>query len=173
MSDLPKNKLAVVEPEVIERAKNLYFQYRSLNQIAQDLGVSTAQLSRWRRDGEWLAERENAERGLIEDGFSQRKLTIARIMNATTDQIERALTHITKRTEPPTLAEAEKLSFILSNLDKVARLDAGKATENVNIQAKLEMSAEKIREIIQSDPARAFEQPVVEAVWEEAPVKVK
>ncbi len=145
--------------EIQSKAKDLYVQYKSLNEISQQLGVSVAQLTRWRRDQNWLIEREAAERGLIEDGFSSRKLSIARIMNMTTTELERGLRHIAGRAEPPTLPELEKLSTILSNLDKIGRLDAGKSTDNVNVQAKLEMTAEGIRKIILSDPARAFEQP--------------
>jgi hypothetical protein len=145
------------------KAKELYFQYSSLHEISKQLSVSIAQLSRWRKEGGWLIERESLERGIIEDGFSRRKLTVARIMNVTTEQLERALKFISERQAPPTLPEAEKLSMILSNLDKIGRLDTGKATENLAVAAKLEMTAEDIRKIILSDPARAFEEPVTDA----------
>ncbi len=145
--------------EIQQKARDLYVQYKSINEISQQLGVSVAQLTRWRREQNWLIEREAAERGLLEDGFGQRKLTIARIMNTTTEQLERGLKHISTRHEPPTLPEIEKLSAILANLDRIGRLDAGKATENVNVRAKLEMTAEAVRQVILSDPARAFEPP--------------
>ena len=141
------------------RGKALYFEYRSLNEIAQQLSVSTSQISRWRKEQGWLIEREHIERGLIEDGFSRRKLTIARIANATTDLIEKAIAHVTRRAEPPTIAETEKLSLILSNLDRIGRLDVGKATENIAVHAKLDMNADAIRRIILADPARAYEPP--------------
>lgn len=139
----------------------MYIEYKSINEISQALSVSVAQLTRWRKDQNWLLEREAAERGLLEDGFSKRKLTIARIMNTTTEQLERGLRHIAGRAEPPTLPELEKMSTILANLDRIGRLDAGKSTENINVQAKMEMTAESIRKIILSDPARAFESPQV------------
>lgn len=118
-----------------------------------------AQLTRWRREDNWLIEREAHERSLLEDGFGARKMTIARIMNTTTEQLERGLRFIAARAEPPTLPELEKMSTILANLDRIGRLDAGKSTENINVQAKLEMTAEGIRKIILADPARAFEAP--------------
>lgn len=142
-----------------EQARDMYVEYKSINEISQALSVSVAQLTRWRRDQNWLLEREAAERGLLEDGFSKRKLTIARIMNTTTDQLERGLRHIAGRAEPPTLPELEKMSTILANLDRIGRLDAGKSTENINVQAKMDMTAETIRKIILADPARAFETP--------------
>jgi hypothetical protein len=82
-------------------------------------------------------------------------------MNVTTEQLERALHHIAMRAEPPSLPEAEKLSTILANLDRIGRLDTGKSTDNIAVAAKLEMTAEAVRKVIFSDPARAFEPPQV------------
>lgn len=159
---LVKSKNAALA-ETQEQARALYLDYKTLNDISARLSCSIGQLSRWRKEGNWLMEREAHERGLLEDGFSQRKLTIARIMNTTTDQLERGLRHIAGRQEPPSLPELEKLSTILANLDRIGRLDAGKSTENVAVAAKLEMTAEGIRRIILSDPARAFEAPRTDA----------
>lgn len=168
MTNPHKPRLLLTNPKNAEHAekkdtaKEMFMSYKGLNDIAHEIGASTAQISRWRREDGWLMEREAAERGILEDGFSARKLTIARIMNTATTQLERGLNHIAGRTEPPTLPEVEKLALVLANLDRIGRLDAGKATENVNVQAKLEMTAEGIRKIIMSDPARAFEPPVTD-----------
>ncbi len=137
--------------ETREQAKQLYMAHVPLNDIASQLKVPTATLSQWRsRDG-WLAERETADESLAADIVSSRKLTLARIAKASIDQIDRTIKHIAERAEPATVAEAEKLSVLVSNLDRVARLDNKEATENVSVKVKAEMTVDRIREVIQQD----------------------
>lgn len=134
------------------RAKELYFSYHSHNEISQQLAIQSSQLSEWRKVGGWDIEREHLERGLIEDSFGARRLSIARICKLSIDQLERSLKHISDRSQPASLAEAEKISIIVSNLDKILRLDMGKSTENVAVSAQVTHTVEDIRAKLAQDP---------------------
>lgn len=152
-----ETELAVVAdssptPDIKERARDLYMQHKSANDISRELGITTRQLARWRTDEQWSIAREAEDRGLIEDGFGSRRLSVSRLATLTVDQLERGLQHLARRHEPPTLNELEKLSNIVSSLDRIGRLDANKSTENVAIQAGVKLSLEEIRNIISKDP---------------------
>ncbi len=101
--------------------------------------------------------REDADRSLIDDNFAARKVTVATIARLSADEILRAVEHITNRPDPATLAEAEKLAVILSSLDKIGRLDAGKATENLAVGVKLTL--DEVRAAINGDPFEAMKVP--------------
>ena len=155
MSKTSKQKnqeLLAEDATVREQAKQLFMKYVSFEDICRQLAVSSATVATWRKRDGWAIQREEAERSIIEDGFASRRVAISRITGCTTEQIERGLTHLRTRPNPPTVPEMEKLSVILANLDKIARLDSNKATENVALQANVKLSAEQIREIIASDP---------------------
>ncbi len=151
----PKQKaqeLLAEDPKMRDQAKDLFMRYVPHNDIAKQLGISSATVATWRKREAWAALREEQERALLEDDFGTRRVAISRITGATTEQIERGLAHLRTRPNPPTVQEIEKLSIILSNLDKIARLDSNKATENIAIQANVKLSADEIRAIIASDP---------------------
>lgn len=142
--------------ELRVRGKELYFSYMPFNDIARELGVSAATLADWRKKEGWETEREGIERGIIEDAFGARKLALSRITKLSVDQLERGLQHFANRIEPPTLNELEKLSVIVGNLDKILRLDMGKATENVQVQGVVQHTVEEVRARLAADPVLGF-----------------
>lgn len=135
-----------------DRAKQLYMERKSANDISRELGITTNQLASWRTEGDWALERESNERGMIEDGFAGRKISIHNILNVTVEQLHRGVQHLANRHEPASLQECERLSVIVGNLDKIGRLDANKATDNVAINATVKMTQDEIRKVILNDP---------------------
>ncbi len=149
---MSNDKLAKIPDEVRAQAKDLYMRGADLNEIASKLKISTAALGRWRTQDGWLAERTAGEQGLLEDDWQNRKVQISKILNASVRQITRGIKHLEDRIDPPTLTEVERLSVIVANLDKIARLDSSRSTENVSLQASVSLNIEQIRDIISSDP---------------------
>lgn len=142
--------------ELRARGKSLYFSYIPFNDVARELNVSAAVLADWRKKEGWDVEREGIERGILEDAFGARRMSLSRITKMTTDLLERGLKHFSDRVEPPTLAEAEKLSIIIGNLDKILRLDMGKATDNVAVQSTVKHTVEDVRARLAADPVIGY-----------------
>lgn len=162
MPDLtPAAAIAVLTDPVKLQAKDLYLSHASKSEISRALGVSTKTVAKWIKDGEWATEREDEDRGIIESAFAARKLTVAKLARTTADQLVRAVDHLVARKEPPNLQEAEKLSLILSNLDRIGRLDAGTATDNIAVIQQVKMTIEDVRAEIAKDPFREIDVPVV------------
>jgi hypothetical protein len=136
--------------DIKDQAKALYLKRTSAADISRTLGITERQLARWRTDEDWALEREVEERGLLEDGFGGRRLTVSKLATLSTELIDRGMQHLKKRVEPPSITEMVNLSTIAGNLDKLLRLETGKATENIAIQAR--MTAEEIRKTIVEDP---------------------
>lgn len=142
--------------ELRARGKDLYFSYTPFNDIAKQLGVSAATVADWRKKESWDLTRDGIERGIIEDAFGARRMTLSRVTKMTTELLERSLKRLNDRVEPPTLAEAEKLSIIIGNLDKILRLDMGKATDNVSVAASVSHTVEEIRARLAADPVLGY-----------------
>ncbi len=104
----------------------------------------------------WAVEREEIDRAFLEDSFVKRRNTTARIANMTGEQLERGLVALQEREMPPTISELERLSAVHASTDRIARLDSGKSTDNVNVAAKIKLSIEDIQEILKSDPIAAL-----------------
>ena len=153
LSPAQKNQeLLAEDPNVKEKARQMYMHFVDFGEICKALGVSTTTVATWRKRDQWAIQREEASRSLIEDNFAGRRVSISRITTATTEQIERGLAFLRSRPTPPTIQEVERLSVILANLDKIARLDSNQATENIAVNANVKLSAEQIRSIIAADP---------------------
>jgi hypothetical protein len=151
----PKLKPIRSDTELAElkvQAKNLFFAYATNVDIGHELGLTARMVADWRKEGLWDIERDGIERGLIEDSFGARRLSLARITKLSVDELERGLRHISNRVEPATLSELEKLSMIVGNLDKILRLDMGKSTENIAVAAQVHHTVEDIRAKLAADP---------------------
>lgn len=147
-------KLVKTDPETKGRAKELYFTYRPHNEICAELKISSSLLAKWRTEESWDLERKNLDEGRINDLFAGRKLKLAKLADISVNELERGLLALRERHLPLTLSEMEKLSTILTNLDKITRLDLNRATDNVavNLNVNGQLSVERIREIVHQDP---------------------
>lgn len=137
----------------------MFFAYRSVGDISRELAVSQQTVSKWKRDGNWEELRENETRAILEDGFGSRRILLSKITQGAADEIWRGIDNLKKRPDPPSVQELEKLSTILGNLDKLARLDLNKSTDNVAVAVSAAVNIEDIRNILRNDP---FLQPPVE-----------
>lgn len=151
--------LVKTDPDVKAKAREMYFAHVGHNSICQQLQLSSSTLANWRKAEDWAAARREADENLLHDLVEGRKVKLARLAEVSVEQIERCISSLRQRVDAPTLHEAEKLSVILANLDKISRLDRQQATENVavNVNVQGNLSVERIRDVIANDPF--FSQP--------------
>lgn len=144
-----------------KRAHELFLAGSNLQEIARTTGVSMTTLKTWSSRGDagpapgkmsWAVEREEIDRAFLEDSFVKRRNTTARVANISVQQLERGLIALQEREMPPTVSELERLASVSTATDRIARLDSGKSTENVNVAAKIKLSIEDIRQILKADP---------------------
>lgn len=158
---MSSDKALIAHPEEVRmQAKALYLMHTPMNDISSQLHVSTSTLSQWRTRDKWAELREREDESLAADMVSSRKLSITRINRGGMAQIERALQFITERPDPPSISEAVKIGELIGILDRVHRLDSGKATDQIAIKTQSSsMPVERIREILVSKDE--FMQPPV------------
>lgn len=151
-----------VQPFKKARAKFLYMQHWALPAIADDTGLSVRTISSWvdgkgGREG-WRKEREKAFATLITDARDRSRNDVVEIVTLGTKilktSLKRQLDHL-EGGEKRMLETKElmDLSAIITNLDKLQRLDAGKPTEiqehNVGYHP---ISIEDLRKAVDGDP---------------------
>jgi hypothetical protein len=139
------------------QAKDLFLTHASMADVSRATGISLKVIKRWKKENEWELEREDLTRGLIEDSFGARKVTIAKIIKTAPELLLKGLEYLAQRVDPLTLDEQVKVSTIIGNLDRISRLDSGKATDNIAISGTMQLTAQEIRKVILSDPFFASE----------------
>ncbi len=144
--------IQLAEDPAYVQAKTLYFSHANLADVSRATGLSIKVLRNWKVKEGWDAEREDEDRSIIETAFGARKVSLAKVTKISSDQLLRGLEHLAKRLDPPTLDEMQKLAMILGSLDKTVRLDSNQSTENIALSAKIQLTAEEIRQVILEDP---------------------
>lgn len=148
------------EPEVKVKARTMFLDGMTMEKVAEAMGIPVGTLVSWSRAEEvsWLTARQERDRSLLEDAFSKRKLVASKVTSASLDQLNRAVDAIAQRAVPPSPAEAEKIANVYNILEKSTRLDLGKSTENVNVAAKVRLSLDDIKKVLQEhDPLMSEE----------------
>jgi len=119
---LPKRKRDWSE-EQLEQAKGLYMSSVPLSEIAREMGIPRSSLQHYEKTY-WKAEKDAWQKEILQAAGSLTKEAIFRASKAGTTVMVRALEHMAKRAEPPTVKEAEIASKIMQNLDAIAAVTA-------------------------------------------------
>lgn len=150
LSDAQAKRQRNSEDPRYEQAHDLFLAHSTLADISRATGCTTDILKRWRKENDWFIEREDEDRGIIDSNFNARKVSIAKLLKMTSDELLRGVSAIASRSLPADLEEAVKLAAILGNLHKVAQLDNNKPTENLAIAGTF--TVEDARKAILEDP---------------------
>jgi hypothetical protein len=137
-------------------ARRLYMEHGNYEFVGNSLKLLPEIIRRWGMRGDngvsWATQREEAARAVLEDGFARRKLTVAAAANLAPEIVRRGLEAIAARNQPPSATELERIMTVHTALDRIARLDAGKSTENHAVKAEVKLSLEEIQKILRADP---------------------
>lgn len=146
--------------KVLAKAKALYMDYQSLNEIEKQTGMNINSVKYHVREY-WKRERDLNRAELFDLVTQTKKANFLAITDSTVRVMTRALQNLATRVEPPTIQEATKAAEILSTLDKITRLDEGKPTD---IYDEKPVSVIELQKKLQLDP---FYKEIDDANYEE------
>ena len=152
----------VVSDDIRNRAKILYFQGHTCDDIVAKLNIPLNVVTEWvfgpngRGDAPscWAVVKAKASEGSIiayiidKQGVFDRTTSVAH--NIVTMMLEQYGKKVANQEVDFTVDEIRKMASIVVDMDKVARLESGKATSIIETTTGL--TATELRDIIKNDP---------------------
>ena len=147
--DKTKIKLNPTKEQV--KALKLFLNYKSITCIAKELELSRSTVNDWCYDGRnglkpFRHIRGQLEKEQIKNIVSHRAPSLNNIAGSCLDILENSLKKLSESRSPMEIDQLKKVSDIISNMDRIMRLDNGEATDNVavaNIDAPKTMAEVK------------------------------
>lgn len=139
-------------PKALQRAKELYFQYTPVTQIAKETGIkrSSVQYHVMKR---WKQERLFAKQDLMSALIEGKEEQLSKITDYSVRALEKALRAIAVRQEPPSVTEARNIVTILEKVDQIVTKDReNDKKEKEGSEEEKPTSIEEIRKSLASDP---------------------
>lgn len=113
--------------EVVQRCKELYFNYFTPKEIATKMDVNYGTVKKWITRYGWSPERAEMEAESQTDAIKRRAIETTEIMRDGLVAIKETISKYQKA-KSMDMKEALALSQLLTNIDKLMRLSEGKAT---------------------------------------------
>lgn len=143
------------------KARELYLRYRTPKQIAKELDIPEMKVNNWiygSRDSSenWKRERDELAKEVISETLDRysvrRKQYLPQILETSLALVLNAVQTRAKDMDasPVTLKEAEVISNLITNLDKLNRLDAGEATDIIQ-EKKATITIEDLKKAVEKD----------------------
>ena len=152
-----------------KRALELYMHYNTTQQIASTLEAPFSTVRDWIYKGRNYMRpfqhiRKELEKTMLSEIVANRMPALKSIMDSSLCIVRDNLEIVKKSRTALSIDEIKKVSEISANIDKVIRLDEGKATDNLSIsQATPIRTAKQIQEVIaEVDSLGLFEIEVTE-----------
>ena len=157
---LPTLNYQEVSQEVRERAKMMYLAQYSLEEIVIKLNINLNVLKEWvfGKDGKgtsascWNVVRSQVSDCSITAYILSKQDVFERTTGLALNCLTKALEGLNKRVnegQELDVDEIHKISSVIEKMDKINRLEAGRATAIVHNTG---LTPEKVREIIKNDP---------------------
>ena len=146
--------MARISAEELAKAKQLYMDFMPVTEIARKLGISknTVRYHATTKDDNWKLQREGAKMEMLEAFNDGKKGKILSVNNLCLAIIQKGLKDINSQ-ETISLKDAKLASDILTEMDKIIKLDDGEATsrsESISIRP-ISLDAAR-RRMISADP---------------------
>ena len=143
-----------IPDKVKKEAKRLYFNHWGAKEISEWLDVNYETVRKWIARYKWVSERNDIVKTEVQELAQRRSHQINTVMrdgfDAIIDSVKQA------KAKGVSIEEAEKISKMLSNVDKLYRLQIGKPTEireERSIKVEHHMGTkENIMKALQDDP---------------------
>jgi DNA-directed RNA polymerase subunit F len=135
--------------EQLNTAKKLYMAYKPLKDIVEITGIKKPSIS-YHIQNKWLKEREDSKSELLKTFTERKKSLMASIASNGLEILAKAMESLKNVDRPLSAAEIKSISTIVSELDKISKLDEGNPTE---ILAEIKPATTiEIRELLNNDP---------------------
>lgn len=144
---------AIHSKEILKKAKDLYMDHTPILKIAAETGIPKSTVD-YHVQKIWKAQRELNRTELFQALTDARKTDFMEMTHASMKIIKRSLISLAERPSPPTPTEAKQATYILAELDKMCRLDEGKATSIIKNEDSV-ITIEDLKKKIQNDPFSA------------------
>ena len=152
----------LINDEIVKKAKVMYFHGYNADEIVAKLNIPYNVVSEWifGKDGNgtapscWAVFKAKAHEGSIisyvidKQGVFERTTSVAH--NCVTMMLEQYSKKVANEEVDFTVDEIRKMASIVVDMDKVARLESGRATSIIETTTGL--SASELRDIIKNDP---------------------
>lgn len=141
-----------VDPRALQKAKELYFQYYPVVQIAKDTGIKRSTVQ-YHVNARWKEERNIAKQDLLLALFEGKEESLTKITDFSIRALEKAVKEVATRAEPPSMAEARSIVTVLEKIDQILTKDRENSSTEDNIPEKREaLSVEDIKKRLNADP---------------------
>lgn len=128
-----------------------------VSHIDKALALGTDCCKDWAKKGKWHATREEAEKQYHIELVQQKANQMSQMAAVAMEGVSKAIAKYARGTRTMTLMEAEKISKILVNMDKLTRLASGQPTEIVEqrgglLEGAASMTIKDIIRTLTEDP---------------------
>jgi len=111
-------------------AKTMFMDFKPLKEIASVLGIKYRTLVYHKN--KWEEERNMIRKEILRDLADNKRAILVSLTSNSLDCVDRAIEDLKKRDKPPTIHEARLLTNIVSEIDRIIRLDDGEPTDIIS-----------------------------------------
>jgi len=114
----------------LDTAKSMFMDFKPLKEIAKVLGIKYRTLVYHKN--KWEEERNLVRKEILRDLADNKRAILVNLTSNSLDCVDRAIEDLKKRDKPPTIHEARLLTNIISEIDRIIRLDDGEPTDIIS-----------------------------------------
>ena len=111
----------------LTEAKKMFLDFRPLRVIAEECKINYRTLLYHSK--KWERERDMLRNEILRELGDNKKTILIDLTGNALDLINRAVKDLKERQKPPTMHEARLLTNVISEIDKIIRLDDGSPTD--------------------------------------------
>ena len=114
----------------LDAAKKMFMDFKPLKEIAKVLNIKYRTLVYHKN--KWEEERNLIRKEILRDLADNKRAILVNLTSNSLDCVDRAIEDLKKRDKPPTIHEARLLTNIISEIDRIIRLDDGEPTDIIS-----------------------------------------
>jgi len=114
----------------LKAAKAMFMDFKPLKEIAKVLNIKYRTLVYHKN--KWEEERNLVRKEILRDLADNKRAILVNLTSNSLDCVDRAIEDLKKRDKPPTIHEARLLTNIISEIDRIIRLDDGEPTDIIS-----------------------------------------